>query len=85
VGEELNVPQMILQEQLLCPYHLRVQNLMPVDFPTRESFCQCFVQGSAEFSFLSSVLFFTNEALLVELASSIFTTETREQRIFLTV
>jgi 6-pyruvoyl-tetrahydropterin synthase len=65
VGEELNVSHMpilrVLHEQSPYPYHLRVQGFMPADFPTRENFCRCFVQRSAEHLFVSSELF-TDEA-----------------------
>jgi uncharacterized circularly permuted ATP-grasp superfamily protein len=60
VAEELKVSHKViwraLHEQLLDPYHLRVQVLMPTYFRARENFV-CFVLRSADHSFVSSMLF----------------------------
>jgi hypothetical protein len=61
-GEELNISQMtiwrVVQKQMLCPHNLqRVQCLVPIGFSAvREKFFQCFVQRSAEYFSVSSVL-----------------------------
>jgi hypothetical protein len=48
----------VLHERVLYPYHLqRVQGVMPADSPARENLCPCFVQRSAEFFFVLSVVF----------------------------
>jgi hypothetical protein len=48
-------------EQLLYPYQLQVQGLMPDDFPAWNNFCWCLAPQRAEHLFISS-MFFTEYA-----------------------